>query len=104
MSYQYKGVCYSTPESTLAAMAADMSGVGTDQNGNPAPYFTRTEGSSLKTVSSTGSVIVSTPELITCQQITAYQASAICLSIGVIWAIAWGYRTLASNLHTGSEL
>lgn len=104
MSYQYKGVCYNTPESTLAAMAADMSGVGTDQNGNPAPYFTRVEGSTLKTVSSTGSVVVSTPELISCQQLNAYQASAICLAIGVVWAIAWAYRTLATSLHAGSEI
>lgn len=103
MSFQYKGVCYNTPESTLAAMAADMSGVGTDQNGNPTPYFTQVEGSSLKTISSTGTVVVSTPQLVNCQMITAYQAGAICIAIGAVWAIAWAYRTLASSIHVGGD-
>lgn len=103
MSYQYKGVCYNTPESTLAAMAADMSGVGTDQNGNPTPFFTQVEGQSLKTISSTGAVVVSTPQLIGCQQIGIYQAASICIAIGVAWSIAWGYRTIGTALNSGGE-
>lgn len=99
MSYQYKGLCYNTPENLLAAMAADMSGAGVSSNGTPVSFYTRVEGNSLKTISSSGNITFITPELIECQLITLPQASVIIGSIALVWALAFGYRTLIVSLN-----
>ena len=80
-------------------MAADMSGAGVSSNGTPVSFYTRVEGNSLKTISSSGNITVITPELIECQLITLPQASLIIGSIALIWAIAFGYRTLIVSLN-----
>lgn len=100
MSYQYKSLCYGTPDSLLAAMAADMSGSGVTADGAPVSYYTVVEGSSLKTIASNGHVSVITPQPIDCQLITLPQMLLICSAIVMVWTIAYGYRLLSSFLHS----
>lgn len=103
MSYQYKALCYGTPESLLSAMAADMSGAGVSSDGAPVSFYTVVDGQSLKTFSSSGVTTTITPELIDCQLITLPQTIAICVAIVGVWSIAYGYRLMRSSLHSGGS-
>lgn len=103
MSYQYKSLCYSTPESLLLAMSADMSGAGVSSDGSPVSFYTSVDGQSLKTITSTGLVTTLTPELVPCQLITLPQTILICTSIVAIWSIAYGYRLIRASLHSGGN-
>lgn len=102
-SYQFDGVCYTSPESTLSAMASTMTGVGTDANGSPVPYHTVVEELSLKTISTNGTVQVMSPQLQPCQLLDWPQTTAICLLIALIWGCAWGYRTLQRTMDMESD-
>ncbi len=101
MSYQYKALCYGTPESLLSAMAADMTGAGVSSDGAPVSYYTVVDGQSLKTITSSGITTTMTPELIECQLITLPQTLLICTAIVACWTIAYGYRLMRSSLHSG---
>jgi hypothetical protein len=101
MSYQYKALCYGTPESLLSAMAADMSGAGVSSDGAPVSFYTVVDGVTLKTVTSTGFTTIMTPELVDCQLITLPQTIVICTAIISAWTLAYGYRLLRSSMHTG---
>lgn len=102
MSFHYKGVCYPSPESTLAAMAADMTGVA-NGNGGPVSYSTVVDGPSLKTITSAGFQTVITPQLQPCQLIDVPQAILINLAIGAVWAVAYGYKMMTKAVDAGSE-
>lgn len=103
MSYQYKALCYGTPESLLSAMAADMSGAGVSPDGTPVSFYTVVDGQSLKTIASNGHNSTLTPEIVDCQLITLPQTVLICTAIIGCWTIAYGYRLLRTSLHSGGN-
>ena len=103
MSYQVNDECFASPESALSVLASRMYGAGIDSAGNPVSYYTVVDGSSLKTITSTGAYTLVTPSLQSCQLLDWPQASAISLTVGMIWACAFGYAILRRQLHSAGD-
>ncbi|MGY4025871.1 hypothetical protein ACW5WQ_07940 [Aeromonas rivuli] len=102
MTYQYKGVCYGDPDSLLAAMASDMSGVSIGENGQPVYYQTAVQGEQLITSSTAGFSVTVTPQLYECQLVTIQDAAIYNGGVILMWVTAFVYVALARSASAGN--